>query len=316
LLSGRGNTRAYGAASSDPVRLVAQIAAALSIGAGVIHVSAAGDHTELPVLFAGFMLVAILQIALGGLLLRRPLSRLLIAGAVAMMLSSIGLWVLSRTAGLPFIEGGHLEPIGFKDGVAKLFETASIPALLLLLSPELARVSTPPRLGGQVLALMGAGCFALMTPAMLLGGGEHHSHAEAVALGIHDAHEDGAGLADATPHEAHARSSGATTHDTKNHTTPGHEHSDVQLAHAPRTTSHDHGADGDPQDSHTRHTGEKKVEHHRGKHDDRPHDKRHGDDHGGGHGGGSHGEEPGGQDAISVTYEPEPRVCIGDFCLP
>src|SRR5688500_9330097 len=75
VLAKKANTRAYGPDASDPVRLVAQIAAVLSIGAGVIHVSAAGDHTDLPVMFGGFMVVATLQVALGVVLLRRPPSR-------------------------------------------------------------------------------------------------------------------------------------------------------------------------------------------------------------------------------------------------
>jgi hypothetical protein len=204
---------------SDPVRLVAQVAAVLSIGAGVIHVSAAGDHTDLPVMFAGFMVVAALQVALGVLLLRRPPSRLLIAGGIALMLSSIGLWALSRTAGLPFLPDGHVEPIGFKDGVTKLFEAATIPLLLLLLSPELGRVSLPsPRLGSQTTAALGIICLALMAPALFLDGGRQHSHDQAVALGLHDAGEHGGSreLAHAGPGSSHDTKDGAG-HREKSH---------------------------------------------------------------------------------------------------
>ena len=71
------------------MRLVGSVAAIVSIGAGVIHVSAAGDHTELPVMLVGFLVVAALQVALGGLILWRRPSKLLIAAGLAMMLSSI-----------------------------------------------------------------------------------------------------------------------------------------------------------------------------------------------------------------------------------
>ena len=170
--------------NSDAVRLVSTLAAILSIGAGVIHVSAAGDHTSLPVMFAGFLAVATLQIALGALLLWRRPSKLLIAAGVGLMVGSIAVWVLSRTEGLPFLEDGHTEAIGFKDGITVLFELGSIPLLLLLMSQELDRVSLPsPRLASHALAVTGAGCFALMAPALLLGGGEHHSHDQAVKLG-------------------------------------------------------------------------------------------------------------------------------------
>lgn len=314
---GQGNTHAYVPDASDPVRLVAQVAAVLSIGAGVLHVSAAGDHTQLPVMFAGFMLVAILQIALGVLLLRRPLSRVLFAGAVAMMLSSIGLWVLSRTAGLPFIEGGHLEPIGFKDGVTKLFELASIPALLLLLSPDLSRVSVPPRFGSHALAIMGAGCFALMTPALLLGGGEQHSHAEAVALGIHE-HDDASGdshhlTADGSK-SAHRHAnddahSDAHGHGDSAHSEAGHVH--TELASTTLGASHQHSSAGGH--THSGAPGHGGGSHHRGHHRDGG--KQHHGGHGG-HGHGDHGEGSEPEPAVSITYEPEPRICVASVCVP
>jgi hypothetical protein len=293
----------------------------------VIHISAAGDHTDLPVMFAGFMVVATLQIALGATLLLRPPSRLLVGGAVAMMLSSIGLWVLSRTAGLPFIEGGHLEPIGFKDGVTKLFEIGSIPALLLLLSPDLARVSLPSRrLGSQAMAMVGAGCFALMTPALLLGGGEQHTHEEAVALGIHDhdsghdelAHADGA-------RSAHAHREGAETsrgHDHANRSNHAHHNAHTELAstrganhaHAsPDQARHEHGdSQSDNEEQSHEHAGgdHDKGAHKRGGHKDGDHGHGHGK-----HGGDQPDEGPGDQ-PVTISYEPQPSICLADICVP
>ncbi len=321
MLSRQGNKRSYGPDSSDAVRLVGEVAAILSIGAGVIHISAAGDHTELPVMFTGFLLVAVLQIALGALLLRRPPSRLIIAAAVAMTLSSIGLWVLSRTAGLPFIEGGHLEPVGFKDGITKLLEVASIPMLLLLLSPDLARVSLPSRrLGGQLRAAVGTTCAMLLVPALLLGGGTHHSHAQAVALGIHDAHDGSDTAAHGDSAAAHGDGEhggaehGERTHDanTADHThaanaTGGHH---TLLASAPLGATHEHGAAGTPRDHPTHRSDQHGEDRHQGgKH--RKHDGDH--DHGHGHGG---HEPPEAEPPVSVSYEPEPSVCVTSICLP
>ena len=183
----------YGRDPSDPVRLVGTVAAVLSIAAGVIHISAAGDHTDLPVMFAGFMIVATLQVALGGLLLWRRPSKLLIAAALALMVSSIGMWLLSRTSGLPFLEGGHLEPVGFKDGVTKLFELGSHPGAAPATQPRPRRGRRCPRRGSEARrsACCGAGVFALMTPALLLDGGTQHSHEQAVAMGIHEHGEAG-----------------------------------------------------------------------------------------------------------------------------
>ena len=319
---------------SDAVQLVGSVAAILSIGAGVIHVSAAGDHTELPVMFVGFMVVAALEVALGGLLLWRRPSKLLIAAALAMMLGSIGIWILSRTAGLPFIERGHQEPVGFKDGVTKLFELGSIPVLLLLLSRDLARVSLPsPRLASHTLSVLGAACFALMVPALLLGGGEQHSHEEAVALGIHDEddHGDSHELAQETDtHGSHDQQGTggndpgpAHDHAASQNSGGGHQHTDLALTGTSFEPTHDH-ASGDPHDDAPRHHSDpdhqtdRKGDHHRG---DRPKD----DEHDGGHHGGGDGEgdEGGGADddgPVTVSYEPEPSVCVipGDMtvCFP
>jgi hypothetical protein len=323
VLARQGNRRAYGPDSRDATRLVGEIAAILSFGAGVLHISAAGDHEELPVMFAGFLLVAALQIALGALLLRRPPARLILAAAVLMTLSSIGIWLVSRTAGLPFVEDGHLEQVGFKDGITKLFEIATVPLLLLLLSKDLARVSLPsPRLGSQTRAAVGTACLALLVPALLLGEGAEHSHEQLAAHGAHDgsavahagssAHTDGAHAG--AKHGAHA--DGATDHAHSGSATDG-GHSDVHFASAPLV--HEHRASSTPEDAPTHHSGDHGGDRHQGgKHQHRRGDKHRGGnhDHGHDHGGGE-GESPEAEPAISVSYEPEPRICVGGaLCVP
>jgi hypothetical protein len=305
---------------------VCEVAAILSIAAGVIHISAAGDHTDLPVMFAGFLLVAALQIALGAVLLRRLPSRLIVAAAVAMMLSSIGLWLLSRTAGLPYLPDGHVEPIGFKDGVTKLLEIATIPMLLLLLSSELARLSLPSRrLGGQTRAAVGTACAALLVPALLLGGGTQHSHRQAVALGIHDAHDGSETAAHGDSAAAHADGEhGGAAHGQRSHDagSADHEHAatgtaghHTLLATAPLGATHEHGAAGTPGDHPTHHSDQHGQDRHQGgKHRDHPGDKHHGGNHDHGHSGDD--ERPDAEPAISVSYEPEPSVCVTSICLP
>jgi hypothetical protein len=140
--------------------------------AALIHVSAAVDHRSVTVLLVGFLVAAALQTGLAALLLwRRPPRAVLLAG-VALMVASVALWVLSRTEGLPFVPGGHQEPIGVEDGITKLFELAAIPGLLLLTSREIATMSLPShRLATQIVSLAGAGAFVLMVPALILAGG-------------------------------------------------------------------------------------------------------------------------------------------------
>jgi len=321
-VASQGNTR-------GAVRLVAEIAAVLSIGAGVVHISAAGDHTEVRVLFAGFIVVAVLQLLLGALLLRRRTSKPLVAAGLALMIGSIGVWVVSRTAGLPFPEDGHQEPVGFKDGVTVLFELGSIPALLLLLSSELERVSLPSaRFAGQALRTTSLMCCVLLVPALMLGGGEHHSHEEAVALGLHDGSEghgdsDSHDLAQArggrghdAAHDANGRARKAHAHGGRSDKSGDDGHSGHTPASAPLDTGHEHVGGGAPR-HHPRDDGKGRN---RGGGGHGDHGKGHGrrdGNHGGGHGGG-HGEDGGGQGdepPVSVSYEPL-GLCVSGVCVP
>ncbi len=205
--------QSYGRAGpGEAPRLVGSLIAILSIAAGVIHVSAAADHENLPVMMAGFLLVAVCQVALGGLLLWRRPSRLLLAGAVSLMLGSVGMWVVSRTVGLPLLPGGHMEPIGFKDGITVLLELASIPLLMLMFASELDRVRMPSaRLRTQAVAFTGAAAFMLFVPALVMGGGGHHSADQVAAMGGHSHGGDGESASAGQSASAHGHGSGAGT---------------------------------------------------------------------------------------------------------
>jgi hypothetical protein len=186
-------THPHGAGLTDGGRVVACSTAIFFAGAAVLHVSAAADHENLPVMLVGFLCVATCQAAIAGLLLWRRPGALLLIAALALTAGAVGTWLISRTLGLPFLPGGHMEPIGFKDGVTVLFELASIPGLLLLGSRELAGVRLPSsRLGSQAIAGLGATAFALFVPAVMLGGGGHHSAAQ-LASGGHSHGEEAAG---------------------------------------------------------------------------------------------------------------------------
>jgi hypothetical protein len=259
----------------------------LLIGAGLLHISAAGDHTNLPVMTAGFLVVAALQAGLGGLILFRRAGRLVVAGGLALTLSALATWLVSRTAGLPLLPGGHMEPIGFKDGITVLFEVATVPLLALLASAELDQVRLPSRLGSQAVAVLGSAMFALFVPALVLGGGEHHSAGElAHAHGGEDAHahgDDAEELAHAGDDHAHA---GGSAHGDD--AGGGHDHGEqataAVLADAHESaTGHAHDPDA------LGLTG--------GDHGERGHehgDEGAGDDEGGGHNHGSDGHDDGG----------------------
>jgi hypothetical protein len=231
-------TRPHGADLADAGRIIACATAIASIAAGFIHISAAADHENLPVMMVGFLVVAALQVALGGLLIWRRPGPLLIAAALALMISSVGLWLVSRTAGLPLLRGGHMEPIGFKDGITVLFEMAALPGLVLLLSRNVSSVTLPSaRLGTRTLGVLGAATFALMIPAFIAGGGEHHSHGEAIAMGIHDHGEDAPdhGASEVADADGHSQAGADDHHERSAEGTSGEAHDD----------EHSHGGDAD-----------------------------------------------------------------------
>lgn len=279
-LSGRGLTHPHGAGLEGGARLVSVLVGMLLIGAGLLHISAAGDHTNLPVMLAGFLVVAVLQAGLGGLLVFRRAGRLVLFGGLALTFGALATWLVSRTVGLPFLPGGHMEPIGFKDGVCVVFEIATLPFLALLASSEVDRVRLPsPRLGAQSVAVLGSLMFALLVPALVLGGGEHHSHDEMGHMHDHDAEE----LAHADGH-AHAHGSSAAG---------GHEHGDM----------HEHGHEATPEllaSAHDHATGE----HHdlaelgltQGAHEHSAHTHSMGESHDPGTGDHDHGSDEGGHD--------------------
>jgi hypothetical protein len=213
----------------NPTHVTTCAVAMLFLGAGVIHLSAAADHRSLPVMMAGFTIVALAQMGVAALLFLRGPSLRLVAGGLVLMLGSVAVWLLSRTIGLPFLPGGHMEPIGFKDGVTVLFELAAVPGLMALTSPWLRQMSLPsPHLGRQALTGLAAAIALMFVPALLLGGGGHHSADQLAAIsgghahgsddpeGTHEGHEDG-------------------------HETDGHEGGGHEEGHAPGA------ADGDGQ---------------------------------------------------------------------
>jgi hypothetical protein len=257
-------THPHGPDVTHAGRLVAAVTAVFFIGAGVLHLSAAADHTNLPVMMAGFLAVAVVQAGFGGLLLWRRPEPLLLTAGVALMLTSVGIWLVSRTAGLPFLPGGHMEPIGFKDAVTVLFELASVPGLLLLSSKELLDVRLPSaRLGTQTLAGISTAAFLLFVPALMLGGGHHHSRAELAAHthgdepGAAHAHEgEQLASAGAAGHE-HGAGAAASEQGT-GHAAAGHAHGDGAALTAldGSGSGHVHGGSGSGQtrgDSEHRH---------------------------------------------------------------
>lgn len=122
-------------------RLLQCVLATASVGAAVVHLEAARDHSLEPgegALVIGALMAAAGQLVWAALIMRGAWQRRLGAGML-LNLVLIGGWALSRTTGLP-LAGGGVEPLGFKDGVAVFLEAAIIAgAGLLALIPRPSR---------------------------------------------------------------------------------------------------------------------------------------------------------------------------------
>ena len=117
------------------------VVAGLSVMAGIIHVVAIPEHFEEWVGYGLFFLVAaVAQLLYPFILLTEGPNRALVLAGILGNGFIIGLYILTRTAGIPFgPEAGEVEPIQALDALSKVAELALILCLLLL-----RRTSSPP----------------------------------------------------------------------------------------------------------------------------------------------------------------------------
>ena len=102
-----------------PPHTRSDLAAALSIGAGLVHAAAAGTHSGDATLVWLFTTSALAQVLLGVALLSAPSRRLLVAVAGVNGVC-VAAWALSRTAGLPLVASlAGREEVGAQDLVVR-----------------------------------------------------------------------------------------------------------------------------------------------------------------------------------------------------
>ena len=116
-----------------PVAVAGLWAAALSLFAGAIHYAALPEHLRESGLFAAFFLVCGTFQCATGLALRLRATRPLFLLVAVVNAGVVGLWVLSRTSGVPVGPAPWIpEHIGALDTVATSCEVALIALALLL----------------------------------------------------------------------------------------------------------------------------------------------------------------------------------------
>lgn len=126
-------------------------AAALSGVAGFIHILAAPDHFEEWLGYGLFFLIASsAQLVYVVLLLPHNSKRdVLWAGIIGNGLI-IGLWLITRTLGIPFFgpEAGEVEPVGVLDSLSKITELGLMACLFVLLRLPATTPTDPPQGAG------------------------------------------------------------------------------------------------------------------------------------------------------------------------
>jgi hypothetical protein len=113
----------------DDVELptAALVAAAMSVGAAVIHAIVFPPHLAESVLYGVFFgALAVAQLGWAVLVVVRPRAAVLAAGAVG-NLAVVALWAVTRTAGIPLgVAAGQREGVGVLDTSCGLLELAVV----------------------------------------------------------------------------------------------------------------------------------------------------------------------------------------------
>ncbi|MGH2489358.1 MAG: hypothetical protein ACRDFR_07060 [Candidatus Limnocylindria bacterium] len=137
------------------------IAAVLVLAGGLIHLAQVGLHLGEDWTFGAFFLVVgVIQLVAAGLVLR-PRPRWGFWFGIAGNAAIIGIWLLSRSLGLPFgVEPGQAEQVGMADAAASLTEGMTIVVLVLWLRMPDRHVRAA-YLTGLVVVLVMAGLWML-----------------------------------------------------------------------------------------------------------------------------------------------------------
>ncbi len=243
--------------SADPVPappLTARVAlAALSAGAGSVHLAMAPAHADSDVLALGFALAGWFQLGWAVAIVARPGMATRLAG-IAGNLAILSAWALSRTAGLPIgPHQGEAEAIELIDGVTVAFQVGIVAGAALLRPARRPETTTTLAWAGlPLVAVTALTAVAITAPNQHadLGGHDHDDTDEvsevatidtvalndvvlgATAAALVDTNRCDAGLNHAS-YERDAQVAGVETR----FGTGGHDHATVDHDHA--TVDHD-----------------------------------------------------------------------------
>lgn len=173
---------------------VLAVAALASIGAGAIHATAAGAHSEHRQTVWAFAALALLQIGWGILALRRP-SRGLAAVGAGLAIVALAGWLAAKTTGIGLVDGLEAaEAVQWSDALAAALAGLALVASVVAMFGLGAPVALTPILGALVVVAV--------LPGMVLAGS--HSHGDDhddLAHAADGSHVDGEDHADDIDHE-------------------------------------------------------------------------------------------------------------------
>ena len=223
--------------ATEPSPAVAWLLAALSFGAGVIHLAMVPQHAQESLgMGLAFAAAGWFQLVFGAAMVARP-GRRWVRVAVVANLAFVATWAWSRTVGLPGWTGdGGVEPAATADLVVVGFEAALVvAAVAVLLVPDLLRSWTGPAL--VVASIVPIGILVATTAVITSPSTATHGHggAEELAAGA-----DPAASADHA-HDADAAADTGHAHDDTGASMTagdGHQHgeSEITLAELPPAT--------------------------------------------------------------------------------
>jgi hypothetical protein len=160
----------------DPAAADARILAGTLVAvAGLIHIKATVDHAPHYWLFGAFFgVLAYAQVFWAWLVYRRPDDRRWFMPAAVVSLAVVGLWLVTRTVGLPTGPwAGRPEPLAITDITATLNELLLAGLIVAMVHPD-GRVAARLRwLDGANCVRVGSMLVALGLLAVLLG---NHTH--------------------------------------------------------------------------------------------------------------------------------------------
>ncbi|MCP2288078.1 hypothetical protein [Nocardia amikacinitolerans] len=163
-----------------------------SVGAGALHLFAAGLHTEHATLARLMVVLAAAQCA-AGLLASVSTRKVVPATVIGVNLVAVAIWGYTRFAGLPWPDGlGTAEAPQFLDSTCAVLGLLAIAGATVALVRPGATLPTAP-------TAIAAGLAGVLAVAAMLGGAGHvHSHgddAHTHAAGDHTDHDHGTGTA-------------------------------------------------------------------------------------------------------------------------